>query len=63
MSIFKKIPNKNVPGTISDSISQTSAHASCSVHADVIMNIHDGVHERGPKKGLDTRMYHSGQNM
>lgn len=57
---FLKIPNKNVPGTISDSISQTSGNANYSVHADVNVNVDDGVHERGPKKCLDTHVYHSG---
>lgn len=53
---FFKIPNKNVPGNISDSPSQTSARASCSVHADVDMNIDEGVRERAPKKFSDTHV-------
>lgn len=51
---FFKIPNKNVPGNISDSISQTSARASCSTHADMDMNIDEDECERGPKKVSDT---------
>lgn len=57
---FFKIPNKNVPGNISDSISQTSAHAHCGVHADVDLKIDERVHEGGPRKFSHTHMNHGG---